>query len=192
VSSNPSPPRPGFYSPRHRRGEGPREKVIESYPKKDGMSFLSGIGDLLKQYSDGAAAPSSAPGVEQHFDQVAQAVPSSALAGGLAEAFRSQPTAPFPQMAAELFTRGNSQQQAGVLGANQRSKISNRSTARPIIIQTSPMPATSPTRTRSRSANRSRCPYLPRCGRCLTVPVIKPLCRVCLRGDYGSELKPRY
>jgi len=69
------------------------------------------------------------------FDQVAQAVPSSALARGLAEAFRSEQTAPFPQMAAELFARGNSQQQAGVLGANQSytvksgdnlSKISNR------------------------------------------------------------------
>jgi hypothetical protein len=55
------------------------------------MSFLSGIGDLLKQYS-GAANPA---GVEQHFDQVAQAVPSSTIASGLAEAFRSGQTAPF-------------------------------------------------------------------------------------------------
>jgi len=51
------------------------------------MSFLAGIGDLLKQYSAGNATPG--PAVEQHFDQVAQAVPSSTLAGGLAEAFRS-------------------------------------------------------------------------------------------------------
>jgi hypothetical protein len=63
------------------------------------MSFLSGIGDLLKQYQSGSAPPASTPGVEQHFDQVAQAVPSSTLAGGLAEAFRSGQTAPFPQMA---------------------------------------------------------------------------------------------
>jgi hypothetical protein len=78
------------------------------------MSLLSGIGDLLKQYS-GSSAAAGAPGVEQHFDQVAQAVPSSSIASGLAEAFRSQQTAPFPQMAAQLFSNGNSQQQAGVL-----------------------------------------------------------------------------
>src|SRR5271156_7254442 len=76
------------------------------------MSFLSGIGDLLKQYSGGS---NNVPGVEQHFDQVAQGVPSSTLAGGLAEAFRSGQTAPFPQMAAQLFANGNGQQQAGVL-----------------------------------------------------------------------------
>jgi hypothetical protein len=81
------------------------------------MSFLSGIGDLLKQYSDSNHAAAGAPGVEQHFDQVAQAVPSSTLAGGLAEAFRSGDTAPFPQMAAQLFANGNSQQQAGVLNS---------------------------------------------------------------------------
>ena len=53
------------------------------------MSFLSGIGDLLKQYSGSTANAPATPGVEQHFDQVAQAVPSSTIAGGLAEAFRS-------------------------------------------------------------------------------------------------------
>jgi hypothetical protein len=71
------------------------------------MSFLAGIGDLLKQYSAGGATPANSPAVEQHFDQVAQAVPSSTLAGGLAEAFRSAQTAPFPQMAAQLFANGN-------------------------------------------------------------------------------------
>ncbi len=79
------------------------------------MSFLSGIGDLLKQYSANSAAPGAAPVVEQHFDQVSQAVPSSTLATGLAEAFRSGQTASFPQMAAQLFANGSSQQQAGVL-----------------------------------------------------------------------------
>jgi hypothetical protein len=80
--------------------------------RRRSMSFLSGIGDLLKQYSGGS---STVPGVEQHFDQVAQAVPPSTLASGLAEAFRSPQTASFPQMAAQLFSNGNSQQQAGVL-----------------------------------------------------------------------------
>ena len=45
------------------------------------MGFLSGIGDLLKQYLGGGATPG--PAVEQHFDQVAPAVPSSTLAGDL-------------------------------------------------------------------------------------------------------------
>jgi hypothetical protein len=76
------------------------------------MSLLSGIGDLLRQYSAGNA---NSAAVEQHFDQVAQSVPSSTLANGLAEAFHSQQTAPFSQMAAQLFANGNNQQQAGVL-----------------------------------------------------------------------------
>jgi len=76
------------------------------------MSFLSGIGDLLKQYSGSGATSGNE---EQHFDQVAQAVPASTLASGLAEAFRSGQTAPFPQMAAQLFANGNGQQQAGML-----------------------------------------------------------------------------
>src|ERR1700722_16297031 len=79
------------------------------------MGFLSGIGDLLKQYQSGNATPANTPGVEQHFDQVAQAVPPSTLASGLAEAFRSGQTAPFPQLASQLFANGNGPQQAGVL-----------------------------------------------------------------------------
>jgi hypothetical protein len=35
------------------------------------MSFLVGIGDLLKQYSAGGATAANSPAVEQHFDQVA-------------------------------------------------------------------------------------------------------------------------
>jgi hypothetical protein len=79
------------------------------------MSFLSAVGDLLKQYSAGNAAANPPANVEQHFDQVAQAVPPSTLASGLAEAFRSGQTAPFPQLASQLFANGNGPQQAGVL-----------------------------------------------------------------------------
>jgi hypothetical protein len=90
------------------------------------MSLLSGIGDLLKQYSGTSANAANRPGVEQHFDQVAQAVPSTTIAGGLAEAFRSTQTAPFPQMAAQLFANGNSQQQAGVLNGLARAAHQTR------------------------------------------------------------------
>jgi hypothetical protein len=77
------------------------------------MSLLGGIGDLLKQYTGGTGT--SPANLEQNFDQVAQAVPSSSLAGGLAEAFRSGDTPPFAQMAAQLFSNGNGQQQASML-----------------------------------------------------------------------------
>jgi hypothetical protein len=76
------------------------------------MSFLSSIGGLLKQYAGGAAP---AGDVEDHFDQVAQNVPASSLATGLAAAFRSGDTAPFSQMASQLFANGNGQQQASML-----------------------------------------------------------------------------
>jgi hypothetical protein len=77
------------------------------------MSLLGGIGDLLKRYTGGTGT--SPANLEQNFDQVAQAVPSSSLAGGLAEAFRSGDTPPFAQMAAQLFSNGNGQQQASML-----------------------------------------------------------------------------
>ena len=75
------------------------------------MSFLSDLGALLQKATSGEGNP------EEHFDQVAQAVPSSSLATGLSEAFRSNETAPFPQMASQLFSNGNSGQQASILNA---------------------------------------------------------------------------
>jgi hypothetical protein len=73
------------------------------------MSFLSGIGNLLQQVTSGNANP------EEHFDKVAQAVPTSDLASGLSAAFRSSETAPFSQMVSQMFSRGNGTQQASVL-----------------------------------------------------------------------------
>lgn len=76
------------------------------------MSFLSGIGDLLKQYT--GSNPSST-NVEQHFDQVSQAVPTSSVASGVAEALRSGQAGSFSQVAAQLFSKGNGTQQASIL-----------------------------------------------------------------------------
>jgi hypothetical protein len=73
------------------------------------MSFLSGISSLLQQVTSGNANP------EEHFDKVAQAVPTSDLASGLSAAFRSSETAPFSQMVSQMFSRGNGTQQASVL-----------------------------------------------------------------------------
>lgn len=66
--------------------------------------------DILKLYLD---RPTD---TQQDFDEVARQVPSSALAGGIADAFRSEKTPDFGQMAASLFGGSNGQQQAGLLG----------------------------------------------------------------------------
>jgi hypothetical protein len=77
------------------------------------MSFLSGIGDMLKQYS-GGNAPAGNP--EEHFDQVAQNVPCSTVAGGLASALGSAGSGGFGEMASKLFANGSGGAQAGMLG----------------------------------------------------------------------------
>jgi hypothetical protein len=75
------------------------------------------VGSLLKKYTGGgaAAAAAPAPDVHAHFDQVAQAAPSSAIAEGLAAAFRSDQTPAFGQMVSTLFTNSNGDQKAGML-----------------------------------------------------------------------------
>jgi hypothetical protein len=78
------------------------------------MGFLSGLGDLVKQFSGGSAA--GAPTAEQ-FSQLAGAVPQSSVASGLAEVFRSGETAPFAQLASQLFSHSNGTQQASVLNS---------------------------------------------------------------------------
>ncbi|HJV59618.1 MAG TPA: hypothetical protein VJ743_01675 [Albitalea sp.] len=68
-----------------------------------------GLMDVLNQVL-GAGS-----GSEQHFDQVAQAVPSNVLADGLAHAFRSDQTPDIGAMVGQLFGNSNGQQQAGML-----------------------------------------------------------------------------
>lgn len=74
------------------------------------MSF--DLGNLLQQFTGANASPAQA---EQHFDQVAQAAPQAQLSQGLSQAFRSDQTPPFPQMAAQLFGNSNPNQRAGML-----------------------------------------------------------------------------
>ncbi|HEY6188355.1 MAG TPA: hypothetical protein VIW80_11775 [Pyrinomonadaceae bacterium] len=77
----------------------------------DWMNQLSGI---LQQYN--GAQPGQAPDtVHDDFDQFAQAAPQSALADGLAAAFRSNQTPAFSQMVAQLFGNASGQQRAGIL-----------------------------------------------------------------------------
>lgn len=78
------------------------------------MSWIEQLGGLLQQYTGAAAA--QAPGtVHQDYDQVAQSAPHSALADGIAEAFRSDQTPAFGQMAAQLFSQSSGTQRAGIL-----------------------------------------------------------------------------
>ena len=68
-----------------------------------------GLMDILNQVIASGNAS------DQHFDQVAQAVPGSVLAGGLAAAFRSDQTPNIGAMVGQLFGNSNGSQQAGML-----------------------------------------------------------------------------
>ena len=72
------------------------------------------LGNILSQFVGGSATPAQA---ETHFDQAAQAAPTSVLSSGLAAMFRSDATPPFGQMAGQLFGQANPNQQAGMLNS---------------------------------------------------------------------------
>ena len=78
------------------------------------MSWMDQIGNMLQQYS-GANAQAAPDNVQDDFDQFAQSAPPSAVADGLAAAFRSEETPPFPSMLSQLFGRSDGQQRAGIL-----------------------------------------------------------------------------
>ncbi len=75
---------------------------------------ISDFLNVLQQYS-GASASNPPANTQQDFSKVAESAPQSHLASGLAEAFRSDQTPPFPQMVGNLFGQSNGQQRAGIL-----------------------------------------------------------------------------
>lgn len=75
---------------------------------------LSDFLGMLEQYR-GASAAAPPAGVEEDYSEVASSAPQAHLASGLAEAFRSSETPPFPQMLGTLFSNSNGQQRAGIL-----------------------------------------------------------------------------
>jgi hypothetical protein len=75
---------------------------------------LSDLLSILEQYR-GASTATPPATVEQDYSQVAESAPTSHLASGLAEAFRSNETPPFGQMLSSLFSNSNGQQRAGIL-----------------------------------------------------------------------------
>lgn len=78
------------------------------------MNWMNQLGGLLGQY-EGVDPNQAPPSVYDDFDQFSQAAPPSALAQGLAEAFRSNQTPPFAQMLGSLFGQSSGYQRAGIL-----------------------------------------------------------------------------
>ncbi len=78
------------------------------------MDWMNQLGGILQQYTGAGAAPAPAT-VHNDFDQLTQSAPRSAIAEGLAAAFRSNQTPPFSQMVGQLFGQSSAQQQAGIL-----------------------------------------------------------------------------
>lgn len=76
------------------------------------------LSDILREYGSVVDDPNIAGpdrDVEHDFDDIAGQLSSSSLAGGLAEAFRSDQTPPFASMLGGLFGNSNGSQQASVL-----------------------------------------------------------------------------
>jgi SAM-dependent methyltransferase len=80
------------------------------------MDWMNQLSGLLQQYGGGAASAQQTPAnVDNDFDRFAQAAPNSAIADGLAAAFRSEQTPEFGQMVSQLFNNSNGQQRASLL-----------------------------------------------------------------------------
>ena len=78
------------------------------------MDWMNQLGGILQQYS-GAGAAQAPSTVDDDFDQITQSAPQSAVADGIAAAFRSDQTPDFGQMAAQLFRNSGGQQRASIL-----------------------------------------------------------------------------
>jgi hypothetical protein len=79
------------------------------------MSWLNQVTDIMQKY--GSADATRIPGsVDTDFDRFAGSAPPAALQEGLAEAFRSGQTPPFPNMLSQLFGRSPAMQKNNVLG----------------------------------------------------------------------------
>ena len=80
------------------------------------MNWLEQLDGVLQQYS-GASPNRLPPRPEDDFDQVSTIAPREAMAGGLAEAFRSNDTPPFPNMLGQMFGRSDGYQRANILNS---------------------------------------------------------------------------
>lgn len=76
------------------------------------MSWFDQLGGLLQQYANTGQANDH---TEQDFDQASSVAPRDAVSQGLAEAFRSDQTPPFPAMLGQLFGNSSGTQRASIL-----------------------------------------------------------------------------
>jgi len=76
------------------------------------MSWFDQLGGILQQYTNSGQPTST---TEQDFDQAVTAAPRDATSQGLAEAFRSDQTPPFPNMLGQLFGNSSGTQRASIL-----------------------------------------------------------------------------
>ena len=76
-----------------------------------------GLLDFVNELQSYAGADPSAPPpkTQEDFAKISQSVPQQHLASGLAQAFQSNQTPPFPQMLGNLFSQSNGEQRAGIL-----------------------------------------------------------------------------
>ena len=79
------------------------------------MNWMNELADVLQNYSQDTPTDQDHDTVADHFGQVAQAAPPSALADGLAAMFRSDQTPPFAQMIGQLFSNSTASQRANLL-----------------------------------------------------------------------------
>jgi hypothetical protein len=75
---------------------------------------MNQLGGLLQQYAT-ASATQAPETVDHDFDEIAQVAPKWAIADGLAQAFRSDQTPAFGQMAAQLFDRSSKRERASII-----------------------------------------------------------------------------
>ena len=72
------------------------------------------LAGILQRYLN-IPAGQSAPGVEEHFDQVAQHASPEVLGQGISDALRSDSTPPLGQLVGGVYSNANPNQQAGML-----------------------------------------------------------------------------
>ena len=80
------------------------------------MDWMNAVGDIFQKYGGQGGGTAAAPAdAHEDFQQVARSAPQDVVASGLAQAFRSGQTSPFPEMLANLFAHSDANQRAGVL-----------------------------------------------------------------------------
>jgi len=78
------------------------------------MNWMTQLGSVLDTYH--SAQPQRAPAtVDRDFDRLSEIAPRETVADGLAAAFRSDATPPFPQMLGQMFGRSAGPQRANIL-----------------------------------------------------------------------------